>query len=313
MRDRAKVVLRDVVGETKLDDLLVAPRGGRRQGPRRGRAVRRAVGPARRAHRAPGHPAPAADAGGHRAEGDRRARPAVRRSSRARPTSRARRTSPRPRASSTRRPARMELRRLEALQNLSGGTTKVIFDLAKPFGDSQAAAVAAAMGANVRVADDKPAEAETVGERTVDEAPASDAMAGRLRDPRSARDGVMSTRASSTIRCASGRSRRSARSATRSRARRSSRGRSRSSTTSSRGRARTARCTRIASSSSFPRTLHAQRRGEPRGEGRPRGFARSRDGRARRPRGRRRAHRGRRATSFGARAVPQSVVTLVTT
>jgi regulator of protease activity HflC (stomatin/prohibitin superfamily) len=56
-------------------------------------------------------------------------------------------------------PGGMELRRLEALQNLSGGTTKVIFDLAKPFGDTQTAAVAAAMGANVRVADDKPADA----------------------------------------------------------------------------------------------------------------------------------------------------------
>ena len=54
-------------------------------------------------------------------------------------------------------PGGMELRRLEALQNLSGGTTKVIFDLAKPFGDTQAAAVAAAMGANVRVADEQPA------------------------------------------------------------------------------------------------------------------------------------------------------------
>ena len=54
-------------------------------------------------------------------------------------------------------PGGMELRRLEALQNLSGGTTKVIFDLAKPFGDTQTAAVAAAMGGNVRVADEQPA------------------------------------------------------------------------------------------------------------------------------------------------------------
>src|SRR6478752_334410 len=42
-------------------------------------------------------------------------------------------------------PGAMELRRLEALQNLSGSTTKVIFDLAKPFGDTQTAAMAAAM------------------------------------------------------------------------------------------------------------------------------------------------------------------------
>jgi hypothetical protein len=41
----------------------------------------------------------------------------------------------------------MELRRLEALQNLSSqGTSKVIFDLAKPYGDVHGAAgVAAAM------------------------------------------------------------------------------------------------------------------------------------------------------------------------
>jgi len=66
-------------------------------------------------------------------------------------------------------PGGMELRRLEALQNLSGGTTKVIFDLAKPFGDSQTAAVAAAMGANVRVADDKPVEAAGIEEPEAEE------------------------------------------------------------------------------------------------------------------------------------------------
>lgn len=49
-------------------------------------------------------------------------------------------------------PGAMELRRLEALQNLSHGTSKVIFDLAKPYdGETHAAAMAAAMGANVRV------------------------------------------------------------------------------------------------------------------------------------------------------------------
>ncbi|MBX3200028.1 MAG: SPFH domain-containing protein [Labilithrix sp.] len=53
-------------------------------------------------------------------------------------------------------PGAMELRRLEALQNLSHGTSKVIFDLAKPQGTSetQAAAVAAALGGSVRVADE---------------------------------------------------------------------------------------------------------------------------------------------------------------
>ena len=62
-------------------------------------------------------------------------------------------------------PGGMELRRLEALQNLSGGTTKVIFDLAKPFGDTQTAAMAAAMGGtNVRVADERPVEATGIEE-----------------------------------------------------------------------------------------------------------------------------------------------------
>jgi len=62
-------------------------------------------------------------------------------------------------------PGAMELRRLEALQNLSGGTTKVIFDLAKPMGnDAGAMAMAAAMGANVRVADEKKEEAEPASE-----------------------------------------------------------------------------------------------------------------------------------------------------
>jgi regulator of protease activity HflC (stomatin/prohibitin superfamily) len=37
-------------------------------------------------------------------------------------------------------PGAMELRRLEALQNLSGGTSKIIFDLAKPYADIQAGA-----------------------------------------------------------------------------------------------------------------------------------------------------------------------------
>ena len=49
-------------------------------------------------------------------------------------------------------PGAMELRRLEALQNLSGGTSKVIFDLARPMSnETSAAAMAAAMGTNVRV------------------------------------------------------------------------------------------------------------------------------------------------------------------
>jgi regulator of protease activity HflC (stomatin/prohibitin superfamily) len=69
-------------------------------------------------------------------------------------------------------PGAMELRRLEALQNLSGGTSKVIFDLAKPYGgEAQAAAMAAAMmGTNVRVA----------GEREVVEA--DEAQSGAIRE-----------------------------------------------------------------------------------------------------------------------------------
>jgi regulator of protease activity HflC (stomatin/prohibitin superfamily) len=61
-------------------------------------------------------------------------------------------------------PGAMELRRLEALQNLSGGTSKVIFDLAKPAGagETQAAAMAAAWGSNVRVADGREIEEEEV-------------------------------------------------------------------------------------------------------------------------------------------------------
>lgn len=57
-------------------------------------------------------------------------------------------------------PGAMELRRLEALQNLSGATSKVIFDLAKPHerSETQAAAVAAALGETIRVADEAPAE-----------------------------------------------------------------------------------------------------------------------------------------------------------
>jgi len=58
-------------------------------------------------------------------------------------------------------PGAMELRRLEALQNLSGGTSKVIFDLAKPAGEGYGAAAATAaalMGENVRVAAGEPLE-----------------------------------------------------------------------------------------------------------------------------------------------------------
>jgi hypothetical protein len=58
-------------------------------------------------------------------------------------------------------PGAMELRRLEALQNLAGqGTSKVIFDLAKPYSDVHAAAgiaAAVATAERVRVKEDRDA------------------------------------------------------------------------------------------------------------------------------------------------------------
>jgi regulator of protease activity HflC (stomatin/prohibitin superfamily) len=68
-------------------------------------------------------------------------------------------------------PGAMELRRLEALQNLSAqGSTKVIFDLAKPYADVHAAAgVAAAVASgeqrNVRIG--KPAEGDSASDDEV--------------------------------------------------------------------------------------------------------------------------------------------------
>jgi regulator of protease activity HflC (stomatin/prohibitin superfamily) len=80
-------------------------------------------------------------------------------------------------------PGAMELRRLEALQNLSSqGTSKVIFDLAKPYADVHGAAgVAAAFAGqestNVRVAKDgrspaPPEPGRPLGEEDEDEAEA---------------------------------------------------------------------------------------------------------------------------------------------
>lgn len=63
-------------------------------------------------------------------------------------------------------PGAMELRRLEALQNLSGGTSKVIFDLARPV-DPSTAALAAAMAPNVRVAQGTPAALDDTEEMPV--------------------------------------------------------------------------------------------------------------------------------------------------
>jgi regulator of protease activity HflC (stomatin/prohibitin superfamily) len=80
-------------------------------------------------------------------------------------------------------PGAMELRRLEALQNLSSqGTSKVIFDLAKPYADVHgaagvAAAVAGGEARNVRVAKDE--RAGSRGAPKADEAaPPSDEERG---------------------------------------------------------------------------------------------------------------------------------------
>lgn len=69
-------------------------------------------------------------------------------------------------------PGAMELRRLEALQNLGGSTSKVIFDLAKPasHAETNAAAMAAALGENVRIADEKRIQAQAEAEAEEDEA-----------------------------------------------------------------------------------------------------------------------------------------------
>jgi regulator of protease activity HflC (stomatin/prohibitin superfamily) len=76
-------------------------------------------------------------------------------------------------------PGAMELRRLEALQNLSSGTSKVIFDLAKPAGhaETNAAAMAAAMGESVRVADERATQAQAEAEAE------EEAAAGGARPP----------------------------------------------------------------------------------------------------------------------------------
>lgn len=55
-------------------------------------------------------------------------------------------------------PGAMELRRLEALQNLSQGTSKIIFDLAHPYPDARSAALAVSLGEQVRVAEPTAAE-----------------------------------------------------------------------------------------------------------------------------------------------------------
>jgi hypothetical protein len=66
-------------------------------------------------------------------------------------------------------PGAMELRRLEALQNLSSqGTSKVIFDLAKPYGDVHGAAGTAAAMADSESAESKKMRVAKAGEAAPD-------------------------------------------------------------------------------------------------------------------------------------------------
>ncbi|WP_394833487.1 SPFH domain-containing protein [Pendulispora rubella] len=62
-------------------------------------------------------------------------------------------------------PGAMELRRLEALQNMSGRTSRVIFDLAKPYGDMRTRVAATAMAL-------AQSDGETREERQEEEEPA---------------------------------------------------------------------------------------------------------------------------------------------
>ena len=150
VKDRAKVVLRDVVGETRLDELLAHREEVAAKVRAQVETVVVAVGPARGAHRPAGRAAPAADAGGAREGGHRRARPEVR-GHQERGRRREREELRRGGGDPARSPGSMELRRFEALANLSqAGNTKVIFDLAKPFDDVRHTAVAMAEAAAER-------------------------------------------------------------------------------------------------------------------------------------------------------------------
>ncbi|MGK3985258.1 SPFH domain-containing protein [Sorangium sp. So ce136] len=91
-----------------------------------------------------------------------------------------------------RSPGAMELRRFEALANLSQGNTKVIFDLAKPYDDVRHAAVAMAEAA---VTEARPARV-VEGQRAVDaeaqrEAEAALEADAALEEQRTARRGRM--------------------------------------------------------------------------------------------------------------------------
>ncbi|XXT17802.1 SPFH domain-containing protein [Sorangium sp. So ce429] len=191
MKDRAKVVLRDVVGETRLDELLAH----REEVAAKVRAQVEEVAAAWGLHvemiglQDIALPPQMQEvlAKGAIAERDRRY---VVIKSEADVESA--RNFAEAASILARSPGAMELRRFEALANLSQGNTKVIFDLAKPYDDVRHAAVAMAEAA---VTEARPARV-VEGQRAVDaeaqrEAEAALEADAALEEQRTARRGRM--------------------------------------------------------------------------------------------------------------------------
>ncbi|WP_437620882.1 SPFH domain-containing protein [Sorangium sp. So ce1151] len=191
MKDRAKVVLRDVVGETRLDELLAH----REEVAAKVRAQVEAVAAAWGLHvemiglQDIALPPQMQEvlAKGAIAERDRRY---VVIKSEADVESA--KNFAEAASILARSPGAMELRRFEALANLSQGNTKVIFDLAKPYDDVRHAAVAMAEAA---VTEARPARV-VEGQRAVDaeaqrEAEAALEADAALEEQRTARRGRM--------------------------------------------------------------------------------------------------------------------------
>ncbi|WP_437981892.1 SPFH domain-containing protein [Sorangium sp. So ce117] len=191
MKDRAKVVLRDVVGETRLDELLAH----REEVAAKVRAQVEAVAAAWGLHvemiglQDIALPPQMQEvlAKGAIAERDRRYVVIK---------SEADVESAKNFAEAAgilaRSPGAMELRRFEALANLSQGNTKVIFDLAKPYDDVRHTAVAMAEAASTEA---KPVRVQQ-GQRAVDaeaqrEAEAAHEEEAALEEQRTARRGRM--------------------------------------------------------------------------------------------------------------------------
>ncbi|MGK3968840.1 SPFH domain-containing protein [Sorangium sp. So ce118] len=191
MKDRAKVVLRDVVGETRLDELLAH----REEVAAKVRAQVESVAAAWGLHvemiglQDIALPPQMQEvlAKGAIAERDRRY---VVIKSEADVESA--KNFAEAASILARSPGAMELRRFEALANLSQGNTKVIFDLAKPYDDVRHAAVAMAEAA---VTEARPARV-VEGQRAVDaeaqrEAEAALEADAALEEQRTARRGRM--------------------------------------------------------------------------------------------------------------------------